>query len=178
MRIIAGRWRSRRLEAPPGGATRPTADRVRETLFAMLGSRLGSWDGLVLLDLFAGSGALALEALSRGAAEAFLVEADRAARAAIRANIAALGAAARLIGENSLALPQAPRAADLLFLDPPYGAGLAAPALASARAQGWIAPSAWIAVETARDEPLDCAGFATEAVRPVARAAIHLLRPA
>jgi 16S rRNA (guanine(966)-N(2))-methyltransferase RsmD len=139
MRIIAGQWRGRKLVAPKGDATRPTADRVRETLFSMLGSRLGSWEGLVLLDLFAGSGALALEGLSRGAAEAFLVEADRAARAAIRANIALLGAPARLIGENSLALPPASRAADVLFLDPPYGEGLVAPALAAALAQGWIA---------------------------------------
>lgn len=178
MRIIAGAWRSRPLVAPAGAATRPTADRVRETLFSMLQSRLGSFEGLVVLDLFAGSGALALEALSRGAEVAFLVESDPSARAAIRANIAALGAAATLVGQDATALPAAPRPADLLFLDPPYGAGLAAPALASAAARGWLTPAAWIAVETARGEALEVPGFVADTVRPVAKAALHLLRPA
>ena len=80
MRLIAGKWRSRLLETPAGLATRPTADRARETLFSMLLSRLGSFEGLTVLDLYAGSGALALEALSRGAAQAFLVERAPAAR--------------------------------------------------------------------------------------------------
>jgi 16S rRNA (guanine966-N2)-methyltransferase len=176
MRIIAGRWRSRPLVAPAGATTRPTLDRVRETLFSMLTSRIGSWEELTVLDLFAGSGALSLEALSRGAAQAWLVEADRAARAAIVANIAALGASARLIGHDCRALPRAGQPADVVFLDPPYGQGLAAPALAAARTQGWIAPATWIAVETARSERLDAEGFATEAVRPVGKAAIHLLQ--
>ena len=131
-----------------------------------------------MLDLFAGSGALALEALSRGAEVAFLVESDPSARAAIRANIAALGAAATLVGHDATALPAAPRPADLLLLDPPYGAGLAAPALASAAARGWLTPAAWIAVETARGEALEVPGFVADTVRPVAKAALHLLRPA
>ena len=99
MRIIAGAWRSRPLEAPAGAETRPTADRTRETLFSMLTSRLGSFEGLTVLDLFAGSGALALEALSRGAEQAFLVERAPAARKAIEANIRKLGANARLLGQ-------------------------------------------------------------------------------
>ena len=74
MRIIAGEWRGRKLQAPAGDATRPTADRTRETLFSMLLSRLGSFEGLVVADLFAGSGALGLEALSRGAASCLFVE--------------------------------------------------------------------------------------------------------
>jgi tRNA1(Val) A37 N6-methylase TrmN6 len=90
MRIVAGEWRGRKLVAPKGEATRPTADRARETLFNMLNSRLGSFEDLRIADLFAGSGALGLEALSRGAAHVLFVEQDRAALDAIRANIAAL----------------------------------------------------------------------------------------
>ncbi|MFN3510301.1 MAG: RsmD family RNA methyltransferase, partial [Tsuneonella troitsensis] len=85
MRVIAGDWRGRKLVAPKGEATRPTADRTRETLFSMLTSRLGSFDGLNVVDLFAGSGALGFEALSRGAASCLFVEHDRAALDAIRA---------------------------------------------------------------------------------------------
>src|SRR3954451_25486946 len=92
MRIIAGLWRGRPIEAPPGSATRPTADRVRETLFSMLASRLGGFDDLRVADLFAGSGALGLEALSRGAAQATFVENDPKAAAALRRN------AERLVG--------------------------------------------------------------------------------
>ena len=88
MRIIAGEWRGRPLEAPPGAATRPTADRVRETLFSMLASRLGSFGDLKVADLFAGSGALGFEALSRGAASATFVESNSAATAVIRKNAA------------------------------------------------------------------------------------------
>ena len=91
MRIIAGEWRGRPIEAPPGLATRPTADRVRETLFSMLASRLGSFEDLRVADLFAGSGALGLEALSRGAATAAFVENDPAAAAVIRRNADKLG---------------------------------------------------------------------------------------
>ena len=86
MRIIAGKWRGRVIEAPPGQGTRPTAGRVRETLFSMLASRLGSFDDLRVADLFAGSGALGFEALSRGAASATFVDSDTAAAAAIKRN--------------------------------------------------------------------------------------------
>ena len=92
MRIVAGEWRGRRLVAPRGDATRPTADRTREALFSMLTSRLGSFEDLAVADLFAGSGALGLEALSRGAANCLFVEQDGAALAALRANITALDA--------------------------------------------------------------------------------------
>src|SRR5918993_1010186 len=91
MRIIAGEWRGRKLVAPAGRDTRPTADRTRETLFSMLASRLGSFEDLRVADLFAGSGALGLEALSRGAAHATFVETDSNAAAAIKANAAELG---------------------------------------------------------------------------------------
>ena len=177
MRIIAGRWRSRPLESPVGPATRPTADRVRETLFSMLTSRLGSFEGLLVLDLFAGSGALALEALSRGAARAFLAERDQPARRAIEANIKKFGAEARLIAHDACALPPAPAPADIIFLDPPYGEGMAPKALQSALAMGWIAPHSWISLETARGEGLEAPGFIVESVRGVGKAELHLLRP-
>lgn len=177
MRIISGTWRSRPLKTPEGAATRPTADRVRETLFSMLQSRLGSFEDLVILDLFAGSGALALEALSRGAAQAFLIEKAPDARKAIEANIRALAANARLMGYDATALPRAPRPADLIFLDPPYEAGLVAAALESASRQGWVAPATWIAAETGAKDILDVPGFTVDNSRPIGKARINLLRP-
>lgn len=177
IRIIAGAWRSRRLESPPGLATRPTASRARETLFSMLASRLGSFEGLHVLDLFAGSGALGLEALSRGAAHATFVEQDPAAARACAANIARLGAAATLLRQDATRLPPTPRPFDLLLLDPPYGQDLASAALSSARRGGWIAPHALIACETGRGEPLAPPGFAPLVTRPVGKAMLHLLAP-
>src|SRR5256885_6056849 len=116
MRIIAGQWRGRLIAAPPGQATRPTADRVRETLFSMLASRLGTFEDLRVADLFAGSGALGLEALSRGAATATFVENDTAAAAVIRRNCERLGASVQLLGGSALAPP--PREPfDLVFAD-------------------------------------------------------------
>ena len=106
MRIIAGKWRGRPIEAPPGQATRPTADRVRETLLSMLPSRLGSFDELRVADLFAGSGALGLEALSRGAGSATFVENDAKAAAAIQRNAEKLGATVQLLGGSALVLPR------------------------------------------------------------------------
>src|SRR5579884_4185718 len=106
MRIISGKWRGRAIEAPPSHATRPTADRVRETLFSMLASRIGSFEDLRVADLFAGSGALALEALSRGAAQATFVEDQSAAAAIIRRNCEKLGASFRIITGSALALPR------------------------------------------------------------------------
>src|SRR5215213_7421990 len=129
MRIIAGEWRGRPLIAPPGKATRPTADRVRETLFSMLVSRLGLFEDLRVADLFAGSGALGFEALSRGAAEATFVENDPAAAAAIRTNAEELGASGRvaILVRSALMLPKS-GPFDLVFTDPPYadGSGTAA----------------------------------------------------
>lgn len=178
MRVIAGVWRSRPLATLADDATRPTGDRVREALFSMLNSRLGSFDGLFVLDLFAGTGALAFEALSRGAARAVLVENAPAACRAIEANIHALGANARLIRQDATMLPRAESPADLIFCDPPYGQGLATSALISARKMGWIAPSSWIAVETAQNETADVVDFTIETSRKFGKAAVHLLRPA
>src|SRR3954471_2621129 len=108
MRIIAGQWRGRVIDAPSGGATRPTSDRGRETLFSMLASRLGSFEDLRVADLFAGSGALGLEALSRGAVHGTFVENDPKAVAVIRANAAKLDALddVLIIPGSALALPR------------------------------------------------------------------------
>src|SRR5213596_3025759 len=131
MRIIAGEWRGRSIEAPPGMATRPTADRTREALFSMLASRLGSFEGLAVADLFAGSGALGLEALSRGAASCLFVEQDPAAIRALRANIAALRAQPQcdVRASSAMQLGPAKAALDLILLDPPYHSGAGSVAL-------------------------------------------------
>ena len=179
MRIISGEWRGRKLRAPQGDTTRPTADRTRETLFSMLTSRLGSFEGLLVADLFAGSGALGLEALSRGASEAIFVEQDAAALRALRENIAAFRAQQRcdVRAGSVLAVGPAKRMPDLLLLDPPYGTGAGAVALDKLKRLGWLAPGAWIGVETSRDEDLAVKGFAIDATRDVGKARLHLLRP-
>ncbi|HEY1604569.1 MAG TPA: 16S rRNA (guanine(966)-N(2))-methyltransferase RsmD [Allosphingosinicella sp.] len=171
MRIIAGRWRGRKLVTPAGRETRPTSDRVREALFSMLASRLGSFEELRVADLFAGSGALGLEALSRGAAHCVFVDSDRAANDAIRANLAALGASGEVL-PGAVEHVRIPGALDLAFLDPPYGSGLAAPALERLP----LAPGGLVSVETGRDEAVAMDGFAEEAVRKYGKARITLLR--
>ena len=177
MRIIAGEWRGRRLRVPPGLDTRPTADRVRETLFSMLVSRIGPFDGLRVADLFAGSGALGLEALSRGAAFACFVENDAGAAAAIKANAEALGALERvqILGGSALALPKS-GAFDLVFADPPYTSGSGSAAVRAAATAGWLAPGGWMAVETARSDTVEPGDWSIEATRNVGRARLTLLR--
>ena len=177
MRIIAGEWRGRPLEAPPGRTTRPTADRVRETLFSMLASRLGAFDELTVADLFAGSGALGLEALSRGAARATFVESDPAAAAAIQRNAAALGAGDRvgIITGSALSLGRF-GAFDLIFADPPYAAGAGADVVRAVIHSGWLAAGGWMSVETSRDDAVDPLGLELDAVRDVGRARLTLLR--
>ncbi|MBS0559446.1 MAG: 16S rRNA (guanine(966)-N(2))-methyltransferase RsmD [Proteobacteria bacterium] len=157
MRIIAGAWRGRALAAPAGARTRPTADRVRQALFDILlhapwGGR-EAVEGAAVLDAFAGTGALGLEALSRGAAHATFVESDKAALAALRANIAACGAASRatVMAGDVLAIRPGPPFG-LVFLDPPYRRALVPAALAALRRAGRLAPGAVIVAETARDE--------------------------
>lgn len=176
MRIIAGEWRGRKLEAPAGQATRPTADRVRETLFSMLASRLGSFEGLRVADIFAGSGALGLEALSRGAAHCTFVEREALALRALEANIAKFDAEARIERIGAEHLGPVPAPFDLLLLDPPYGSELAGPVLERARTQGWIGPASWISVEAARGEPVEAESLALEIQRAVGKAQITLLR--
>lgn len=177
MRIIAGEWRGRRLHVPPGVETRPTADRVRETLFSMLASRLGAFESLRVADLFAGSGALGLEALSRGASLACFVENDPKAAAAIKANASQLGALDRvqILGGSALALPRS-EPFDLVFADPPYAAGSGTAAVRAAAAAGWLAPGGWMAVETARADPVDPGDWTIDTERNVGRARLTLLR--
>ena len=178
MRIVAGEWRRRQLRAPPGEGTRPTADRTRETLFSMLASRLGSFEGLAVADLFAGSGALGLEALSRGAERCLFVENDATALRALRDNIAALRAQQRceVIAGSVLALGPAKAAADLVLLDPPYHSGAGAVALDRMARLGWIGEATWVALETAKDEPVSVKALDIEAERAVGAARLTLLR--
>lgn len=178
MRVISGEWRGRRLIAPRNDATRPTADRTRETLFSMLASRLGSFEGLYVADLFAGSGALGIEALSRGAAHCLFGEQDRDAIDALRKNLAALGAAGRaeVRAGSVLALGPAPRSFDLLLLDAPYATGAGSVALDKLSRLGWVDADSWISIETGEKESVNVAGFAIEAERKVGKAKLTLLR--
>jgi 16S rRNA (guanine966-N2)-methyltransferase len=165
MRIVGGNHRGRRLEAPGGRDTRPTSDRTREALFNILthaGWGMAREDGgdlfagAVVLDAFSGTGALALEALSRGAAAAFLMDLSGPALATARRNAAALGEEGRctFLRVDATRPPAAPAAAALAFLDPPYGRGLAEAALPALTARGWLAPGAVVVVETAAGDPL------------------------
>jgi 16S rRNA (guanine966-N2)-methyltransferase len=177
MRIIAGAWRGRPIEAPPGLATRPTADRIRETLFSMLASRLGSFEELRIADLFAGSGALGLEALSRGAASAAFVESDTKAAAIIRRNAEKLGAAdrVRILGGSALSLPRS-ESFDLILADPPYAPGSGSAAVAAVAAAGWLAPGGWMSIETSRHDDVESGELVIDATRDVGRARLTLLR--
>ena len=178
LRIIAGEWRGRKMQAPVGDTTRPTADRTRETLFSMLVSRIGDFDGLAVADLFAGSGTLGLEALSRGAGSCIFVEQDAAALRALRANIAALRAAPQcdVRASSVLALGPAKAPLDLVLLDPPYGSGAGAVALDKLQRLGWIGEGTWVSLETAADEEPKVKGLETVADRKVGKARITLLR--
>jgi 16S rRNA (guanine966-N2)-methyltransferase len=154
MRIVGGRLRGRVLAAPKSQTIRPTADRLREALFNILVHAYGDpVSGARVLDLFAGTGALGLEALSRGAAFALFIDDGAEARALLRENVAALGlgGVTRIFRRDACKLGMAHPVEpfSLAFLDPPYGRGLAEAALASARAGGWLTPDALIVVEEA-----------------------------
>lgn len=171
MRIIAGRWRGRTLISPPGDATRPTADRTREALFSMLTSRLGSFEDLRVADIFAGTGALGLEALSRGAAHCSFVERDRDALAALKANIAKLGATGTDVRAQT-AESFAGGPFDLVLMDPPYGSSLGQKVLPRIA----LEPGAWASIETAFNEDVELPGFEVDAVRNHGKAKLTLLR--
>ena len=144
----------------------------------MLASRVGSFEGLRVADLFAGSGALGLEALSRGAAFATFVENDAKAAVAIKANATQLGALDRvqILGGSALALPRS-EPFDLIFADPPYAPRSGTAAVAAVAAANWLTPSGWMALETARDDAVDPGGWTIDATRDVGRAKLTLLRP-
>lgn len=175
VRIIGGQWKRTRLPVADRPGLRPTPDRVRETLFNWLGQDLTGWR---CVDAFAGTGALGLEALSRGAAHATFIEQDRVALAILRANIAACRAegAARVIGGDATRPPPAALPCGLVFLDPPYGKELVAKAVAALSAAGWIAPDALLIAETGREEALELNGFEKVALREHGAAALHCFR--
>jgi len=157
VRVVAGKWGGRTIRAPRGLTVRPTTDRVREAVFAMLGDDV---EGSVVLDLFAGTGAMAIEALSRGAAGAMVVESSPAALSALRANLASLEA------EDAVCLPLDYREAvrrlsakgrtfDLVFLDPPYGKGLVGLSAGLLSRAGILAPGAVVVAERASRDPVE-----------------------
>jgi 16S rRNA (guanine(966)-N(2))-methyltransferase RsmD len=156
MRIVGGTWGGRRLQAPPGDATRPTSDRVREALFSILGDRVA---GARVLDLFAGSGALGLEALSRGAAEATFVDVAAPAIRAVRANLDALGAGAEVRRQDALrylgSARNGARDYDLVFLDPPYRLANRLGGRISEELPPVLAHGATVVSESDRRDPLD-----------------------
>jgi 16S rRNA (guanine966-N2)-methyltransferase len=176
MRIIAGAWRGRPLVAPKGDATRPTADRTREALFSMLVSRVGSFEGLRVADLFAGSGALGLEALSRGAAQCTFVEQDRPALDSLRTNVEKLGAVADIRAQSVLALGAVQHSFDLILMDPPYDTGAGSVALDKLKRLGWVGAATIISLETSKKETVALKGYDVDVVRDYGKARITLLR--
>jgi 16S rRNA (guanine966-N2)-methyltransferase len=185
LRIIAGRHRGRRLLAPAGaGTTRPTADRVRQALFDILWHATWAGRGVVedarVLDAFAGTGALGLEALSRGAVHVAFLETDRTALSALRANIAACREAERsiVLAADATRPPRAAEPCTLVFLDPPYGSGLMATSLAALSGAGWIAPGALVCAEVEAAAGTPPLGFALLAERAHGAARLQFLRPA
>jgi 16S rRNA (guanine966-N2)-methyltransferase len=168
MRIVGGKHRGRRLLAPPGDNVRPTSDRAREALFDILSHGRFAADGIpfagaAVLDAFAGTGALGLEALSRGAAEVVFFERDPEALAILRRNVASLGESARaeILACDATRPPRAGLRCAVAFLDPPYRSGVAAAALSAIAAAGWLAAHALAVIEVgAREELVPPAGFA------------------
>ncbi len=156
MRVVGGRFRGRNIAAPKSQAIRPTADRLRESLFNILMHAYGNpLEGARVLDLFAGTGALGIEALSRGAAFALFVDDGAEARALLRENVEALGlgGSSKVFRRDATKLgPVAPlEPFGLVFLDPPYGKGLAEQAFTSARDGGWLTADALVVVEEAAE---------------------------
>lgn len=185
LRIVSGLYRGKALMAPPGDATRPTSDRARQAVFNIL--EHAPWSPGVrearVVDLFAGSGALGLEALSRGAAFCLFVETDAAARGAIRDNVEAMGlfGQTRIHRRDATDLGDKPaadgKAFDLAFLDPPYGRGLGERALAGLAQGGWLAPDAVVVFEKGAGEGApETPGFETLDARDYGAARVHFLR--
>jgi 16S rRNA (guanine966-N2)-methyltransferase len=189
LRITSGTFRGKPLTAPPGEATRPTSDRARQAIFNIL--EHAKWSTGVrdarVIDLFAGSGALGLEALSRGAAFCLFVETDDAARGAIRQNTDTLSPTGGLFGKtrvhrrDATDLGRRPGsdgpAFDLVFLDPPYAKGLGETALAKLAQGGWLAPGATVVFERGASEPaFEVPGFEPLDARDYGAARVHFLK--
>ncbi len=185
MRIVSGQFKGRPIKAPKTDATRPTSDRARESLFNVLAH--ADWapalDGARVIDLFAGSGALGLEAISRGAAFCLFVETAHAARGAIRENVDTL----QLFGRTRIHRRSATDLGDLpaglgapfslAFMDPPYHKGLVEPCLQALKSGGWLAPDALIVAETAENETVHVEGWSVIADRKIGAAQIWFLKP-
>jgi 16S rRNA (guanine966-N2)-methyltransferase len=186
MRIVGGRHRGRRLVVPPGNAVRPTSDRAREALFDILSHGRFAAEGIpfadkAILDAFAGTGALGLEALSRGATEAVFFEQNPEALAALRRNVASLGESDRtqILPYDATRPPRAGKRCAVVFIDPPYRSGLAAPALAAIDAAGWLTPDALAVIEIGtREEFHPPAGFTPLDQRAYGAARLVFLRRA
>ena len=149
MRIISGKWRGKQLVQPPQNVTRPTTDRVREALFSILLSRIGSFDGVRVLDAFAGSGALGLESLSRGASHVVFAEKDVKVRRILLQNISAFSKACSIaVVSDVFELPPAEHPCHLIFLDPPYGAGLEFEIVPILMTRGYINELTIVVLET------------------------------
>jgi 16S rRNA (guanine966-N2)-methyltransferase len=182
MRIDAGSHRGVKLAAPASDETRPTSDRARQAVFNILAHRYEAIRDAKVLDVFAGSGALGLEALSRGAERASFIESARGAADCIRKNIAACReqARAQLFIADALRPPRAASnwaPCSLIFLDPPYGKGLIPPTLVALRETGWIAPEALVVAEVDRKEALEPGdGFEVLDDRQYGKARILLLQ--
>src|SRR6187549_178644 len=184
MRIVAGKFRGKQLSSPEDDSIRPTADRVRESVFNILASRLGpNFDGLRVLDLFAGTGALGLEALSRGASTVVFVDTGAEARGLIRDHIEAFGAGgvAKLLRRDATSLGPAGTMGpvDLVFLDPPYGKGLGEAALKSLTDGKWLHTNTVIVLEESSEVTLAAPeGFILDDRREYGAAAVHFIRVA
>jgi 16S rRNA (guanine966-N2)-methyltransferase len=184
VRIVAGKFRGKQLLSPEDASIRPTADRVRESIFNILSSRLGpNFDGLRVLDLFAGTGAMGLEALSRGAASVVFVDTGAEARGLIRDHIEAFGAGgvAKLLRRDATALGRAGTMGpvDLIFLDPPYGKGLGEQALRTLSEGGWLKPETLLVLEESSDATIALPpGFTVDDRREYGAAAVHILKVA
>ena len=181
MRIVAGKFRGKALLSPEDDSIRPTADRVRESMFNIIASRLGPrLDGLKVVDLFAGTGALGLEALSRGAATVVFVDTGAEARGLIRDHIEAFGAGgvAKLLRRDATNLGPAGTMGpvDLVFLDPPYGKGLGEQTLVALRSGGWLKPETLLVLEEGAEVTVTLPeGFALDDRREYGAAAVHIL---
>ncbi|HHB82564.1 MAG TPA: 16S rRNA (guanine(966)-N(2))-methyltransferase RsmD [Devosia sp.] len=181
MRIIAGKFRGKKLTSPPDNAIRPTSDRVREALFSILNSRLGAgFEGLKVLDLFAGTGAFGLEALSRGAMLAAFVDIGVQARGIIRGHIEnfGVGGQTKLLKRDATELGYVEKFEpfDLIFIDPPYAKGMGEKALEAAKLGGWIAPDATLVLEEKRGVEINLPeGFRQIDVRHYGDTSVYIL---
>ncbi len=181
LRIIAGQWRHRLLKVPPSSMTRPTTDRTREALFNILIHSYGfEFEGKIVADLFAGSGALGLESLSRGASCVYFFEKDPRVLSILIDNIQSLNAGekSRLIKTNLPVLPAALQPLDLVFLDPPYQQALVEPSCEALQVQGWLKPETLLCIETSlQDKPEKLRQFRIDQQRVYGHTVITFCRP-